>query len=182
MNKTKTFETERLILRKFKLSDAEDMFKNYTNSEKVCEFLTWAPHGKIENTKLYLKNIVLPRYKNEDELVWALQLKETGDVIGCFDVCSQKQSKNRMMLGWVLSEKYWGQGLMPEAGKTLIPYLFSLGAIRIEAIHDVRNPKSGRVMQKIGMQHEGTLRKYDRNWNGELVDAEIYSIIKGEEK
>lgn len=178
MNKTKVFETDRLILRPFKFSDAEDMFKNYTNNENVCKYLTWRPHGKLENTVGYLQNFVLPRYEKENELIWAIELKETGEVIGNFDVNTWKENLSRMTIGYVLSEDYWGQGIIPEAGNTIIPYLFSLGAERIEAWHDVRNPKSGRVMQKIGMKHEGTLRKYDRNWSGELVDAEIYSIIK----
>ena len=182
MNNTKTFETERLILRKFEFSDAEDMFKNYTNDLDVCKFLTWAPHGTIENTKLYLSNVLLPRYEKQNEFVWAIVLKQTGEVIGCFDVNNFNERAKRMTIGYVLSKKYWGQGIMPETGKTLLPYLFSFDVERIQAWHDANNPKSGRVMQKIGMKHEGSLRKFDRNWSGELVDAEIYSIIKGEEK
>ena len=52
-NGTKIFETERLILRPFKFEDAKDMFKNYTNSEKVTEFLTWRPHGELKVTENY---------------------------------------------------------------------------------------------------------------------------------
>ena len=111
MNKTKVFETERLILRPFKSSDAEDMFKNYTNNENVCKYLTWRPHGKLENTIGYLQNVVLPRYEKENELIWAIELKETGEVIGNFDVNTWKENLSKMTIGYVLSEDYWGQGI-----------------------------------------------------------------------
>lgn len=67
---------------------------------------------------------------------------------------------------------------MPEAGKIILDYLFDEGYIRIEAFHDSRNLKSGRVMEKIGMTHEGRLKKYKLNYKGELVDCELYAIIK----
>lgn len=57
---TKQIETDRLILRKFKLSDAEDMFKNYTTHEKVTKYLTWKPHKSIDDTRQYLRDVVLP--------------------------------------------------------------------------------------------------------------------------
>ena len=75
------------------------------------------------------------------------------------------------------------KGYASEVLRRVIEYLIKeQGFYLVTANHRSSNPASGRVMQKIGMKHEGTLRKYDRNWSGELVDAEIYSIIKGEER
>lgn len=45
---TKTIETKRLILRKFSLSDAEDMYKNWASDDKVTKFLTWPTHAELE--------------------------------------------------------------------------------------------------------------------------------------
>ena len=174
---TLTIETERLNLRRFKLSDADAMFKNYTNSEKVCEFLTWQPHEKIENTIEYLEYI-LPLYEKLSTYRWAIELKETGEVIGAIDVIDSIDDKRRCELGWVLGDKYWGKGYMPEAAKAVIKYLFDVGYLRVQAIHDVANPKSGRVMEKAGMTYEGILKKYELNNKDELTDCAIWAIIK----
>ena len=170
-------ETERLILRPFQSGDEVDMFKNYCNDPRVCEYVTWKPHGNIEVTTMLL-NSWIERYSEKLTYKWAIVLKETNEVIGAIDVVNYKTEKCVATLGYVLGHAYWGQGIMPEAGKKVIDYLFDEGFIRIDAWHNVENPKSGRVMQKIGMTHEGTLRKYDMNLNGELCDMEIYSIIK----
>lgn len=105
-------------------------------------------------------------------------LKETGEVIGSISVPKYDLEKKSAELGWVLDDRYWGKGLMPEAATIIRDYLFSLGFIRIWAVHNIANPKSGRVMQKIGMQREGILRKFGLNNKGELVDMEMYSIVK----
>lgn len=86
--------------------------------------------------------------------------------------------KDVRKLGWVLGNDFWGKGIMPEAGKEVLKHLFSIGYERIEAIHYVENQKSGRVMAKIGMKDEGTLRKYNPNRDNILVDCEMWSIIK----
>ena len=177
-NGTIVIETERLILRPFVESDAPAMFKNYTNSEKVTEFLTWYPHGELKNTEEYLKMVVLPAYAHPNTYRWAIELKELGQVIGVIDVIRSIPEKYRAELGWVIGDEFWGRGIMPEAGKEVLEYLFNEGYKRIEAIHDVKNPKSGRVMEKIGMTHEGRLSKYEVNRDGVLVDCELYAITR----
>ena len=174
---TQTIETERLILRKFRLEDAEDMFKNYTSSEKVTEYLTWKPHENVKGTESYL-NYILPEYEKNDTYRWAIVWKENNEVIGCIDVVDKNDKKFRAELGWVLGDKYWGKGIMPEAGKAVLEQLFNIGYKRIQALHDVNNPKSGRVMKKIGMTHEGVLKKYEPNNEGILTDCDIWAIVR----
>lgn len=175
---TKIFETERLILRKFEITDAEDMYKNYCSNENVAKYVRWTAHKSLNETKAYLENVLLPRYNEEICYCWAIVLKETNEVIGCIDVCELGNKNLSAMLGWCLSEKYWGQGLMPEAGKVVRDYLFSEGIVRIWAKHNVVNKKSGRVMQKIGMKYEGTSIKSDFDNQGNLIDCDIYAIVK----
>lgn len=178
--KTKYFETKRLILRKKELSDAKQMFDNYCSKDKVTEFMSWSSHKSIDDTIDFLNNVVLPAYENNSAYDWAVVLKETNEVIGSIAGCKYDLEKKSAELGWVLDDRYWGQGLMPEAATVIRDYLFSEGFVRVWAEHNVKNSKSGRVMQKIGMQHEGTLRKSAFNNKGELVDMEIYSIIKND--
>ena len=89
------------------------------------------------------------------------------------------------VLGYCIGERWWGSGYMPEAGGAVLQYLFdTVGVNRIAANHDIANPKSGRVMQKLGMRYEGTLRQqgyargrvFDDVWYGML--AEEYRRLK----
>ena len=83
-------------------------------------------------------------------------------------------------LGWCIGKAWWGRGIMPEAGAAVIAYLFDeVGLNRVAARHDVRNPKSGRVMQKLGMTQEGVLRQAG-HCNAGTGDIAVYSILKRE--
>ena len=78
----------------------------------------------------------------------------------------------------VLGKKWWGQGIMPEAGLALEKFLFEeVGFNRIQAEYDAVNPKSCRVMQKIGMTYEGTLGQAAVNNRG-IIDIPTYSILR----
>ena len=177
---TKTFETERLILRKAALLDAEDIFYNYASRDKVTEFLSWQSHKTLDDTTSYLTNVVLPDYEKE-AYCWFIEHKELRKVIGNISVVNIDIDKKYAELGWVLSDDYWGQGLMPEAAIVVLNYLKELGFVRIEAKHKIENAKSGRVMQKIGMQFEGILRKAGLDNKGNLCDLAVYSYINGED-
>lgn len=180
MSFTKTFETDRLILRKGTLEDAFDIYNSYASREKVTEFLSWQAHKSINETIEYLTNIVLPNYGTEF-YSWYIELKETNKVIGNISVVRIDKDKKSAELGWVLSDDYWGQGIMPEAGKIVLDYLKTCGFVRIHARHNVANAKSGRVMQKIGMKFEGVLRKAGVDNKGNLIDSAVYSYINGED-
>lgn len=177
MNRTKLFETERLVLRRFEATDAENMFNNYCNDSDVTKYLRWKAHKSLEDTKSYLDNFVLPDYENEFVYRWAIVLKETNEVIGCIDVVDFDQKKKAVELGWVIGKAYWGKGITAEAGMVVRDYLFDEGIVRVSAHHNIDNPNSGRVMQKIGMVYEGRLHKYSFNNDGELIDVDVYAII-----
>ena len=175
---SKDIETERLLLRKFKPEDYKDVFYNYASREPVTEFMSWKAHKTVDDTLDFLNNNVLPEYNEEYTYRWAIVLKKTNEVIGSIHVVRKDIKNLRAELGYVLGDKFWGQGIMPEAGKAVVDYLFEEGFVRICALHHVNNLKSGRVMQKIGMTHEGTLKKVARDKLGNFVDCEIYAITK----
>ena len=81
-------------------------------------------------------------------------------------------------LVWYLNGNYRNRGYISEAVKAVINHLFEIGFERIEAFADVENKASTKVMAKVGMQYEGTLRKYDGRRDDSLYDAEMWSIIK----
>ena len=83
-------------------------------------------------------------------------------------------------LGYWIGESGWGQGICSEAAEQVIAFGFEeLGLRRIHAHHLARNPASGRVMEKIGMKHEGTFRRHVKKW-GVFEDAVFYAILAEE--
>lgn len=175
---TQVIETQRLILRRFEMTDAQNAFDNYCGREKVTEFMSWNHHASVEDTESYLGNCVLPEYEKEDRYCWAIVWKASNEVIGCIDVCASDERKRCAELGWVIGDEYWGRGIMPEAAQAVLKYLFAVGYERIQATHHPKNPKSGRVMEKIGMRYEGILKKGSMFKNDTLVDCCMWAIVK----
>ena len=173
---TKTIETERLILRKFVIEDAKDMFDNWASDDEVTKFLTWPTHKNIETTEFIL-NDWINSYHDDDFMNWAIEYKLTHRVIGNISVVRLNKDVQSTDIGYCMSRSLWGNGIMPEALKAIINYLFECGVNRIAACHDANNPKSGRCMEKAGMKYEGTLRKAGINNTG-VCDEVWYSIIK----
>jgi RimJ/RimL family protein N-acetyltransferase len=83
-------------------------------------------------------------------------------------------------LGYWVGVPYWGNGYATEASNAVLDYGFeSLVLGRIWARAFARNPASSRVLEKVGMRHEGTLRSSIRK-NDELLDAEVFGILRDE--
>lgn len=181
MNKlgTQRIETERLILRRLVMEDAEDMFNGWCNDPEVGRFLTWPPHGDIEVTKGLLTEWIA-QYEKGDYFNWAIELKEAGKAIGNISVVSLREDIAAAEIGYCMCRAYWGQGIMPEALKAVMDFLFDeVGMNRVAAKHDVKNPKSGRVMEKAGMKTEGILRQSGINNQG-IYDEVWHSMIKAD--
>ena len=177
---TKTLKTDRLILRKFKLNDAEAMYKNWASDEEVTKFLMWKPHSSGEETKKILKDWI-NHYSEENYYNWAIVLKENADEpIGNIAVVNMNEETSTMHIGYCIGRKWWHKGITSEALKAVMDFLFDeVNANRIESRHDPRNPHSGGVMKKCGMKYEGTLRSSDWNNTG-ICDACWYALLKSE--
>ena len=183
MNKTgtQTIETHRLILRQYRIGDAEDMFKNWASDSEVTRFLTWPTHSDVAVSRMVLDSWI-HRYSDGGFFNWAIEWKENGSVIGNIAVVKLDEDTEAADIGYCLSRAFWGKGIMPEALRAVIDYLFdTVGVNRITAYHDVNNPKSGRVMQKAGMKKEGILRSSGRNNQG-ICDVALYALLRGDRK
>nr|AHF23875.1 GCN5-related N-acetyltransferase [uncultured bacterium Contig15] len=181
MNKTGTqpLETHRLILRRFRIEDAEDMFSNWASDPEVTKFLTWPTHQNIDVTRWVL-NDWIPHYEDGGYFNWAIEWKETGRVIGGITVVRLEEAIGEAEIGYNLGRAFWGKGIMPEALRAVIDYLFdTAGVNRICAGHDVNNPKSGRVMIKAGMKPEGIRRGGGINNQG-ICDVACYALLRSD--
>jgi [ribosomal protein S5]-alanine N-acetyltransferase len=175
---TQKIETERLILRKFNPSDALYMYKNWATDNEVCKFLSWNPHGDVIETE-HVVDEWINNYEKTDYYNWAIELKDISEVIGQISIMHFDEKYSSCSVGYNISRSFWGKGIMTEALKAVINYLFKeVGINRIEARHNTLNPASGRVMQKSGMKLEGILRQVKVNKYGEFYDLAVYSILK----
>jgi len=177
---TQTINTDRLILRKFEFDDAYDMFKNWANDIEVAKYLSWIPHNNVDVTKEIIAQWV-SEYKNNNIYDWAIELKEIGEVIGGISIVKLEEKDYSCEIGYCMSRKYWGNGIMSESLKSVIDYLFSeVQFNRIVAKHDMNNIASGKVMIKSGMKCEGTLRQAKLRNNKDFYDLALYAILKEE--
>jgi len=177
---TQIIDTERFLLRKLEVADADDMFKNWATDSEVTKFLSWKPHDNVEETKEIISQWAL-EYEKDDNYDWAIILKDIWEVIGEISVVRMEEKHYSCEVGYCMSRKYWNKGIMTEALKDVINYLFSeVGFNRIVALHDTNNSASGKVMLKSGMKYEGTLRQANYNEKRGFYDLAVYGILKDE--
>ena len=170
------FETKRLILRRIEDRDCEDMFE-YSADLDVTRYLTWTPHATPNETRDYI-TALQKRYDCGKFFDWGLVYKEDGRFVGTCGFTSINLNQNICEVGYVLSKKYWGIGLMPEALECIMDFAFDyFGFDKIEARFLEGNINSKKVMEKVGMVCE----KVDRNVmhiKGENRTVHTYSITK----
>ena len=170
-----TFETKRLILRPFKIEDAKDVFA-YASDVENTHYMIWERHKSIDDTLKFLE-WELGNYQKGGCYDYAFILKETGALIGSGG-CMAVNAPHSAEIGYIIDKKYWGRGLVPEAMSALIDYFTKkLKIKRIEAKHFCENENSGRVMEKLGMQYEGTMRQKVFA-QGKYWDVKQYALIK----
>jgi RimJ/RimL family protein N-acetyltransferase len=171
-----TLHTHRLKLRQIHTADANDIFRNYAQNPNVTRHLVWTAHQSIADTHAFVKR-TLVELDGGDTLPWVIRLDGAPSVIG---MISAHMEEHRAMIGYVLAEESWGQGLMSEALGAVIDYLDEERAdiLRVWAYCDEANPGSARVMEKAGMIREGVLRSWSTNKSGEPLDCPVYSWIR----
>ena len=177
---TQRIETDRLILRRYVIEDADAMYKNWASDSDVTKFLTWQPHSSVEVSRGIIENW-LKEYSDEKYYQWAIVLKANGnEPIGDISVVQMNEDISMVHIGYCLGRAWWRRGIMSEALKAVMDFMFDTVEVnRVESRHDPMNPNSGKVMQKCGMKYEGTLRSADRNNQG-ICDACYYALLRSE--
>jgi [ribosomal protein S5]-alanine N-acetyltransferase len=174
---TKDLETNRLVLRKFEVSDAEPMYRNWANDSEVTKFLTWLPHDDVHVSEDVLRDWI-SQYGNNTFYQWAIVLKENGlEPIGSISIVKMDERIGMVHVGCCIGKKWWHKGITSEALAKLIGFFFEEAQVnRVESRHDPRNPNSGKVMGNCGMQYEGTVKQGDWNNQG-ICDYSIYGLV-----
>ena len=156
---TQRIETSRLILRQYAVSDADDIFRNWVADPEVSRFWGWEPHKDVDETKALLKTWI-DDYAKMETYHWVIVLKDNSQAIGYIYFNDINDTEESVSVHFLLSRKYWNQGIMTEACKGALEFAFAvLGVKRVHTHHHIDNPASGGVMRKCGMRYIETRHK-----------------------
>lgn len=156
-------ETKRLILRKWKDDDAEELYK-YASNPDVGPIAGWPPHKSIEESRDVIKNVL-----NGKE-AYAICLKEDGKAIGAIELklnghTDMTERDDECELGYWIGKPFWGCGIMTEVTKEIIRHAFEdCGMKKIWVGYYEGNEKSKRVQEKCGFKFQ---------WKSENVDVPL---------
>lgn len=172
-------ETERLILRRWEESDAEDLYK-YASNPDVGPIAGWPPHQSLDESKDVIKNVL-----NGKE-AYAICLKEDGKVIGAIELklnshTDMTEKDDECELGYWIGKPFWGQGIMPEAANELLRHAFEdIGMSKVWCGYYEGNIKSKRVQEKVGFKYQWTSKDIDVPLMHEKRTGHVNALTKEE--
>lgn len=177
MSAPSTLETDRLILRRPRMEDAEAIFERYASDADVTRYVGWPRHREMDDTRCFLKlsDDEWQRWPAGPYLIFSrsedLLLGSTGLAF---------ETTYRAATGYVLARGAWGRGIATEALRAMVKLASELEIARLYALcHPVHRP-SARVLEKCDFELEGTLRSYIEFPNldpGVPEDALCYALI-----
>jgi len=154
-------ETERILLRPWHEGDAPALYK-YASDPEVGPRAGWPPHQSEQESLEIIRTIF------SNDRTWAIELKETGEVIGCIGYFVHGESnidigENDAEAGYWVARPYWNRGIATEALRLLIDYCKrEKGFQFLWCDFFVDNPASGRVMEKCGFRDTGAVNYCSR--------------------
>ncbi|XP_009791424.1 uncharacterized protein [Nicotiana sylvestris] len=170
--KESEYEFTEITLRQIELSDVDD-FMEWATDEKVSHFCIWDTYTSKDQALDYIKNNAIPH-------PWLRVICIKNRAIGAISVTPNSGNIDscRAELGYVLAYKYWGKGIVTRAVKMVATTIFSewSNLERIEALVDIDNKGSQRVLEKVGFLREGVLRKF-MSIKGKSGDMVIFSLL-----
>lgn len=171
-----TLETERLILREHKLTDAENLYAMRTN-EMVMKYIDRERPKDLLEIKTFI-TAFNDGFENGDNLAWVIALKEKPDhMIGSIGYWRTDYANHRAEIGYMLDPDYWRTGIIAEALKRTIDFGFEVMNLHtVKANINIENDASRQMLVKHGFVKEAHF-KQDYYFRGEFLDSEIYGLI-----
>ena len=167
---TPTLETKRSILRKFDKTDMDALYQIYSD-EEVNIFLPWFPLKSMDEARMFYDKNYAVKYAQPQAYAYAICQKKDNRPIGYINV----DTKEPFDLGYGLQKEFWHQGIATEAANAVIAQVKEDGLPYITATHDRNNPRSGQVMQNVGMKYQYS---YEEQWQPKniLVTFKLYRL------
>jgi [ribosomal protein S5]-alanine N-acetyltransferase len=178
MNVQPTLRTRRLFLRLFRLEDAAEV-QRLAGAFEIADTTLNIPHPYPDGAAEEWISTHPGGFEQGLQVTFAITLQDQGTLVGAIGLVMNPKF-SRAEIGYWTGVPYWSKGYTSEAAAEILRFGFeNLGLNRIYAYYLTRNPASGRVMQKIGMVYEGTLRQHARS--GErFEDLHLYAILKSD--
>ncbi len=170
-------ETERLVLRPLRPEDAPAV-ASLAGRREIADTTISIPHPYSEQQARQWISTPTGREHSPGQIAFAIINKVDGDLIGAVGLREIDSEHCQAEMGFWVDVDLWGNGYATEAARAVIRYGFeALRLNRIYAHHMVRNPASGRVLEKVGMKREGLLRQRVRKW-GVFEDVVLLAILR----
>ncbi len=164
-----------MILRKYEKSDAE-IVKLLAGDYEIAKMTLNIPHPYPLHMAEKWIDTHQAEYDNGRSLVFAMVTPEHNDLVGGIGLIIN-QRFSRADLGYWVGKPHWGRGFATEASRELLRYAFEeLKLNKVAATYMVRNPASGKVLQKIGMDYEGLFKQHVLKWD-QFLDLAAYGIL-----
>lgn len=178
MKQRPLLQTERLLLRPFELADGPDV-QRLAGDRAIADTTLNVPHPYEDGMAESWIATHQPRYEAGELCNFAIVLRGSEELIGAVGLVIVPRFE-QAELGYWIGKAHWGKGYCTEAARAVLECGFTtLRLHRIHASHLPRNPASGRVMEKLGMRHEGLRRGHVKKW-GVFEDIEQYGILRDE--
>lgn len=178
VNGLPTLETDRLILRPFVADDAFDV-ERLAGMREIADTTLNIPHPYPHGGAAAWIGLHESAWNDGTSATFAIIARDTGKLAGAISLMIKREHQ-RAELGYWIAVDCWNSGYATEASQRVIDFAFEeLRLHRIEARHMLRNPASGRVMKKIGMQQEGVERDWAIKWD-RFESLAVYSILEPE--
>jgi RimJ/RimL family protein N-acetyltransferase len=178
MSTQPTLITGRLALRPFTLADAPEV-QRLAGEWAIADTTLNIPHPYEDGMAATWIGSHVPTYRAGHSVTFAITLRSSGALVGAIGL-TKNNVYRRGEIGYWIGKPFWGQGYCTEAARAVLDFGFGPWELnRIHAYHFVRNPASGRVMAKIGMQYEGLLRQHVLKW-GRFEDLALYGILRSD--
>ena len=170
-------ETARLVLRRPRLEDAEQVFVRYASDPDVSRYLAWRLHRSPDTTRQFLQ------YSEDEWERWPagpylIESRHDGRLLGGTGFAFE--TTYRASVGYVLAKDAWGRGFATEAMQTMVDVARGTGLTRLYALCHVDHRASSRVLEKTGFTCEGVLQRYLEFPNvapGGPADVFCYAVI-----
>ncbi len=156
--------------------DADAIYRGYATDPEVTRWVIWTPHASIDETHAFLATFIAT-CRQEQSYPWVITLAQDGTLIGAMHL---RLHPPRAELGFNIARSYWNRGLGTEAAEAVLAFGIALPGIeRVQAVCHVANQASARVLEKAGMECEGTLRRYMvfPNLGPHAQDVHLYALL-----
>lgn len=170
-----TLETERLLLREIRMLDKRAIFE-YASDPETTEYMIFPTHTSVAEAERFIESCGSD-FLNTKRVEFAIELKSTKKMIGAFGLHHFSSNHHSVEFGYILNRAHWGNGYVTEVVNRMLRFAFDeMQMHRVQAVCDLKNDASARVLERCGFTHEATFRDHEFR-RGRFISLNIYGKL-----